>query len=118
MIRLVFAACLLLQLAACSTVDSVGKSIDTYFDRGWKIREQNTDFVSIEYDTEKFGDADILKKADGTCNAYSKTAIINRSNLDPITARRVSVYRCLTQNERRAREEAEKNGQPLPLRRD
>lgn len=113
MIRFVLAACLLLELCACSTVSSMG----SYFDRHYRIRENNVDYVTIEYDTEHFSDAEIMEKANSSCNAYAKTGIFNRSYLEPSTGRRVSTYRCLTQSERRAREEAEKAGEPVPLRR-
>jgi hypothetical protein len=109
MTRTVLALCLALQLAACSTVSS-------YFDRGYKVRQENSENVVIEYDPEKFSADAMLEKASGTCAAYGKSAIFNKSDLEG-TGHRVTVYRCLTQAERRERDAAEKAGEPVPLRR-
>jgi hypothetical protein len=112
MTRTLLALCIASQLAACSTVASVSN----YFDRGYKIRQENSENVVIEYDTEKFSDVAMLEKASGTCAAYGKSAIFNQSGLEG-SGHRVTVYRCLTQSERREREAAEKAGEPVPLRR-
>jgi len=109
MTRPVLALLLVLQLAACSTVSS-------YFDRGYRIRQENSENVVIEYDIEKFSDVAMLEKANGTCAVYGKSAVFNKSDLES-TGHRVTVYRCLTQAERREREAAEKAGEPVPLRR-
>lgn len=109
MTRTVLALCLALQLAACSTVSN-------YFDRGYRIRQENSENVVIEYDTEKFSAEAMLEKGNSTCAAYGKSGIFNKSDLES-TGRRVTVYRCLTQAERRDREAAEKAGEPIPLRR-
>ncbi|HEX4325791.1 MAG TPA: hypothetical protein VH105_03185 [Burkholderiales bacterium] len=113
MTRTLLALCLASQLAACSTIASVS----TYFDRGYRIRQENSENVVIEYDTEKFSDVAMLEKASGTCAAYGKSAVFNKSDLESNTGHRVTVYRCLTQSERRDRDAAEKAGEPVPLRR-
>ena len=112
MTRTVLALCLALQLAGCSAVSTVSN----FFDRGYRIRQENSEYVVIEYDTEKFSDVAMLEKASGTCSAYGKSAVFNKSDLES-TGHRVTVYRCLTQSERRDRDAALKAGEPAPLRR-